>query len=143
MGGGVVARCRVQHFVACRRVEVIRATRDAPYTLHEVNYRYVVPEDAEWPAKLPSLWLFARFMNGTGKRHFTLGVIWLDGPQANETAVAYYDLPVQFPADAAVVARGWNVSGVRYPGPGRYAFRLSDDRRDRLLAAEYIEVARE
>jgi hypothetical protein len=133
----------VKHFIACRRIVTERAALDNPYTLVDVSYGYEVPADREWPVRFDELWLFVRFYNGSSTHRFTVSVWWHDGPGDEVRDVAHFDVTVRFPVGVRVLSRGWNVSAVWYPGPGRYQFRLTDDRTGRMVADEWITVRRQ
>jgi hypothetical protein len=136
-------RFAVQHFVACASVAVVQAGVNNPYTLRDVVYAYLVPADQEWPVRLADLWLFSRFFHGIGTREFAVQVVWLDGPSGAEEVCEFRGIMVQFPAGEPVHSRAWRVAAVRYPGPGRYAFRLRDGRTGRVLSREYIELRKQ
>ena len=131
----------VKHFLVCRRLSLPRAVPYAPYTLHDVLYHVDVPEYREWPVRLGEVWVFARFYNGTGTRRFTVSVSWYDAG-GEDADVAFFDVAVAFPPGSAVLDRGWNLSAVQFPGPGRYVFRLTDDATGALLADDYITLRR-
>jgi hypothetical protein len=133
-------RFTAQHFVACPTIEVDRAGVNNPYTLRDVAYICVVTADQEWPVRLTDLWLYVRFFNGTGSREFAVLVVWLDGPSGREEVCEFQGIVVRFPAGEPVHSRAWRVATVRYPGPGRYVFRLRDGRTRRILSREYIEL---
>src|SRR5262245_32635752 len=137
------AKFRVQHFIACPRVTVSRAEHGNPYTLHDVRYTVDVPAEREFPVVEPELWLFVRFFfTGSGRQDFVIRLFWLDAPdRAEETG--FYTLPaVPFGGADLVVSRAWKLGFVRFPGLGRYVFRLSARPQSRVLAQEYVEVRR-
>ena len=130
-------RFAVQHFLACPTVEIDRAELGNPYTLREVRYNFAVPAEQEWPVRLPDLWLYARFFNGQGTREFTIQVDWFD---RKEEVCEYLGIRVVFPPQLSVHSRVWRLVNVRYPGPGRYRFRLRDGKSRMILATEYINL---
>jgi hypothetical protein len=131
----------VQHFIACPDIVVVRAAPDNPYTLRDVSYNYDVPADQEWPIRFDEFWLYVRFFNGRGTRHFAVDVAWLDSPSGLEEICSFEPLTVPFPGDP-VHSRALRVGAVRYPGPGRYRFRLRRHGRKQVLAEEYINLRR-
>jgi hypothetical protein len=132
---------RVQHFVACPSIVVARVAPDNPYTLREVSYHFDVPGEHEWPVRLYELWLYVRFFNGRGTRYFAVDVAWLDAPTGVQEVCSFDPLTVPFPTEP-VHSRALRVSAVRYPGPGRYRFRLRRSGTRRVLAEEYIHLRR-
>lgn len=131
----------VQHFLACSDVVVVRVAPDNPYTLRDVSYNIDVPPEQEWPIRLNELWLYVRFFNGRGTRYFAVDVAWLDSPSGVQEICSFDPMTVPFPSDP-VHSRALRVSSVRYPGPGRYRFRLRRSGKARLLAEEYINLRR-
>jgi hypothetical protein len=136
------SRLAVQYLIACLGVEVDRAAPENPYTLRGVSYVYEIPGDAEFPVRLDDFWLFARFYNGSGVREVVLEVTWLDGPDGEQEVCDFPPLMVRFRTGQSVVSRAWRVSAVRFPGNGRYVFRLRPARGNRILFQEYIELRR-
>lgn len=134
-------RFRVQHFIACPDIVVVRAAPDNPYTLRDVNYNLDVPADREWPIRFDEFWLYVRFYNGRGTRYFAVDVAWLDSPSGLQEVCSFDPMTVPFPADP-VHSRALRVSAVRYPGPGRYRFRLRRSGKNRVLAEEYVNLRR-
>jgi len=132
---------RVRHFIACPDIVVVRAAPDNPYTLRDVNYNFDIPADQEWPIRFDEFWLYVRFYNGRGKRYFAVDVAWLDSPLGIEEICSFDPMTVPFPVDP-VHSRALRVSAVRYPGPGRYRFRLRRSGKKRVLAEEYINLRR-
>jgi hypothetical protein len=134
-------RLTVQHFIACPDIRVVRAAPDNPYTLRDVSYYYDVPGDQEWPVRLDDLWLYVRFFGGRRTRAFGVDVRWLDAPNRPQLICEYDPLVVYFRPGETVHSRAWRFGTIRYPGPGRYHFRLrrSDDD-TRTLANEYISI---
>jgi hypothetical protein len=135
-----MARLRVQHFLACPSVTVARAAAGNPYTLRDVGYHFDVPAGREWPVRLDDLWLYVRFFDGRGTRDFAVGVWWLDAPGRPLLVCEFDPLVVRFPPGDSVHSRVWRVAAVRYPGPGRYEFRLRRSGRRRALAREFINI---
>jgi hypothetical protein len=123
--------------MACPSVEIERAELDNPYTLREVRYNFAVPADQEWPVRLSDLWLYVRFFNGIGTREFTIQVDWFD---RKEEVCEFLDIRVVFPHQLSVHSRVWRLNNVRYPGPGRYRFRLRGGTSRKVLATEYINL---
>ena len=128
-------------FVACPDVVVARVAPDNPYTLRDVSYNFDVPPEQEWPIRLRELWLYVRFLNGRGTWCFAVDVAWLDSPSGRQEICSFDPLAVPFPADP-VHSRALPVSAVRYPGPGRYRFRLRRSGTTRVLAEECINLRR-
>jgi hypothetical protein len=136
------ARIRVRHLVVCDRASVTWTGPDSPYTLHEVRYVCGVPADAEYPVVVPELWLYVRFLDGTGRRSFGVDVVWIDAP-GGEAETCSYPLPVvRFGPNPAVMDRAWRLNHVRFDGPGRYAVRLREGRTNRLIGTDYLELRR-
>ena len=131
----------VRHFVACPDVVVIRAAPDNPYTLRDVSFNFDIPSEQEWPIRLDELWLYVRFSNGRGTRYFAFDVTWLDSLAGRQEICSFDPLTVPFPAEP-VHSRALRVSAVRYPGSGRYRFRLRRSGMKRVLAEEYINLRR-
>jgi hypothetical protein len=132
-------KCRVQHFIACPDIVVVQAAPDNPYTLRDVSYHFDVPAEQEWPIRFEEFWLYVRFFNGRGTRYFAVDVAWLDSPSGRQEICSFDPLTVLFPADP-VHSRALRVDAVRYPGPGRYRFRLRSSGRKAVLAEEYINL---
>ena len=132
---------RVQHLVACPDVVVTHVAPDNPYTLRDVSYNFDIPPEREWPIRLDGLWLYVRFFNGRGTRYFAVDVAWLDSPSGLQEICSFDPLTVPFPADPVHSRVLW-VGAVRYPGPGRYRFRLRRSGRKRVLAEEFINLQR-
>jgi hypothetical protein len=132
----------VKYLVACTRATKPFDRPDDPYTLHEVRFSFAVPAENEWPVRLTNLWLFVRFYSGSGTRTFTVAVVWVDPSDGEERELCFYDWTVTFREGDLVHERISNVSAVRFPGPGRYAFRMIDDRTGAQLAEEYIFIWR-
>lgn len=137
-------KVRVQHFLACRGVEVEGPVEpDNPYTLHGVMYRFGVSPDTEFPTDLADLWAFCRFVNlsdRTGRVEFSVEVVWLDGRYGEESACYYPGLTAYFRTGMPVASYAWRLRKVTIPGPGRYELRLSSGRTDRPKAVEYFQV---
>lgn len=136
------SRLRVQHLMACPSVAVARAAPGNPYTLRDVGYYFDVPADQEWPVRLDDLWLYVRFFDGRGTRDFAIEVWWHDAPGGSVLVCDFDPLVVRFPPGDAVHSRVWRVAAVRYPGPGRYEFRLRRSGGQRTLAEEFIHIRR-
>jgi hypothetical protein len=139
-------KIRVQHFLACRGVEVEGSVEpDNPYTLRTVKYGYSVPADTEFPGELEEVWVFCRLLNlngGTGRVEFVVEVVWIDGPNGEELTCYFPGLTAFFPPGETVLSRAWRFARIRVPGQGRYEFRLRAGRRDRLVAQEFIQIER-
>lgn len=139
-------KVRVQHFLACRGVEVDGpAGLDNPYTLRNVRYRHFVTADTEFPTTYDGLWVFCRTVNldgGTGRVEFSVEVVWVDAPGGEEQTSFYTGLATYFPPNEPVQSRGWRLSFVRVPGPGGYELRLRRGIKKRVLATEYIRIER-
>lgn len=131
----------VQHFVACPAAVVVQAAPDNPYTLEDVRYHFDVPNDQEWPVRLDDLWLYVRFFNGRGTKFFAIDVTWLDPPVGEVDVCTFDPVAIAFPAEP-VHSRVVRVGAVRYPGPGRYRFRIRRSGWRRALADEYINLRR-
>lgn len=131
----------VQHFVVCPRVTVGHAEPGNPYTLHDVKYTFDFAADREFPVIEPELWLFVRIVFASaGEQDFVVRLFWLDGLEGEEETGFYTLPPLSSTGNDLVISRAWKLSFVRFPSPGRYAFRLSVHPRSRVLAQEYIEV---
>lgn len=135
-------RLTVQHFIACPDIKVVRAAPDNPYTLGDVNYHFDIPGDQEWPIRFDDMWLYVRFFGGKGKQAFGVDVFWLDAPNRPVLICEFDPLVVAFRPGEPVHSRVWRIATVRYPGAGRYQFRLRDSDGTRAMAKEYINLRR-
>jgi hypothetical protein len=137
-----MARLLVHHFVACERVAVSRAGPDNPYTLHGVSSGMAPVAVAPGQYRFDELWLFARYYASPGRYRVEVDVEWLDGPSGPVGVLALPILlpPVVVAAPEPVVSRAYRLANIPVPGVGRYAFRLSGGKRNRLLAEEFVLV---
>lgn len=137
-------KIRVQHFLACRSVEVEGPVcLDNPYTLRTVKFCYELPPDQEFPTNAADFWIFCRLINenrGIGRVELSVEVIWLDGPRGERLTSYYPGLMVYFREGETVTSRVWRLSRVVFPGRGRYDVRLRSGRFNRLLASEFIQI---
>jgi hypothetical protein len=138
----------VKHLLACTNAswEGLPGPNTAR-TLEGVNYLYRVPSDAEFPEL--DLWLYARFYltNGIdGVRDFSVEVHWLDAPGEALWVVTRHLGNVRFRAASPVTNVAWSVPNLRFPGRGRFEFRLICEFRtwrgniDRSVGSETIRI---
>ena len=132
----------VKHFLVCRRIVTSSPASGSRYTLLDVAYEYEIPPNREWPIRAEELWVFVRFYSGVGTRTFSLSVAWIDAPGEDEQDLAYFTITVRYPLGTSVLDRGWNISAVQFPGPGRYVFRLLEAETDEVLADDFIQLRR-
>jgi hypothetical protein len=148
---------RVQHLVYCSSIEYVDPHRPYRNTiLNGVDFVLGIPSGTEFPFDPEEFWLFARFYSNsdlTG-RTWPLSIIcnWLDSPTGEEEVEVWRRNlgPITFRRPGAVIDRNWvfrNPEGertYRFPGPGRYAFKLGYDINKwpfwRAKASEYISV---
>jgi hypothetical protein len=138
-------RFAVQHFLVCQ---------DAPWlgvpgpkglrTLEGVGYYRSVPPNAEMPEL--DLWVYMRFFltnNVTGRCRFWIEQVWLDAPNGPRKVRTYPIAHVQFWAQSPTAETAIPLRGLKFPGRGRYEFRLIYKRRTRLYGVKNRVVGRD
>lgn len=146
----------VQYLIFCESVEYLdplRPHRDS--VLNRVDYVLGAPPGTEFPFEPPEFWLFARFYwmrdRPGSTPPLTVSCVWLDRPRGGEVEVWRRSLGrVIFHHPHQVADRAWPFRNFldhpvyRFPGVGRYEFRLwSRERRlgrRRVQRREYIRV---
>ena len=148
---------RVQYLAYCASIEYLDPHRPYRNTiLNGVDFVFGVPPGTEFPFDPEEFWLFARFYSTsdlTGDtRSMSIICYWLDSPTGEEEVEIWTrDIgPIAFRRPHGVIDRNWvfrNPEGettYRFPGPGRYAFKLgyAVDKWShwRVKAREYISV---
>jgi hypothetical protein len=152
----VARRFAVHYLVFCERVEYLdphRPHRDS--TLNGVDFALRVPPGTEFPFEPPEFWLFARFywMRDVpgATQPLIVSCVWLDPPVGDEVEVWQRGLGrVSFHQPYGVSDRAWvfrnapDAPQFRFPGVGRYEFRLWHAlrgwNRQRVVRREYIRV---
>ena len=136
-------RLRVQHWIACLegRVEPPVGPNNF-YNLLRVGYTYTIPADTEFPATIPQLDLFARFVGGTGTGEFEMRVVWIDDPVRPRAGEYYGPWRVMFRPGEPTRDVLFRLRHIPLRGPGRYRIELRSvrPRRRRPLGAEFIRV---
>jgi hypothetical protein len=143
---------RVQHFIGCLNSpwEGV-AGPNTPRTLEGVALYYNVPPDAEPMFEYPEFWLYARLFrmtNQSGKREFSLRVLWNEAPTGPRTIMMERLGKIRFGNFHPHVNAGWALRPMIFPGLGQYEFRLRIREQDvlgsrwRIVAREYIWITR-
>lgn len=138
-----MSRLVVQHRIACLESQVVPPVGVSNfYDLLGVGHVHTFAADVEFPAVIPELSMFARFVNGTGVVRFEAELVWFD-PSGRARSVENLGLNQvtfrsgEFRRDVSF--RYWNVP---IAGVGEYAVRLCRHRKRRLqvIANEYFSV---
>jgi hypothetical protein len=143
MLGWMKSRLAVQHWIACLEARVIPPVGvNNLYELLGVGHVHTFAADVEFPAVIPELNLFARFVNGTGVVQFEVEVIWIDAPKRERVVDTYPPHQVTFRHNEALRDTVFRLANVPIEGTGRYAVRLNRlKRRGRqILSDEYFSV---
>lgn len=140
-----MSRLVVQHWIAC-----LETTIDPPagvnnfYNLLRVGHTHLFGADTEFPATLPRVDMFVRFVNGTRTSEFEIRLWWLDAPGRPQRIETYGPFRVVFRPDEPL--RDWVFRLLHLPltGLGRYRIdlRAVKPRRQKSLATEYFYVVR-
>jgi hypothetical protein len=139
------SRLAVQHWIACNEARVIAPVGvNNFYELLGVGHVHTFAADVEFPAVIPELNLFARFVNGSGVVQFEVEVIWLDAPDGEQVVDVYPPHQITFRPNEPLRDSVFRLSNVPVEGTGRYAVRLHHlkARDRRVLANEYYSVVR-
>ena len=137
-------RFAVQHWIACLGAQV-----DPPvginnfYNLLGVGHVHSFAGDVEFPAVIPELNMFARFVNGTGVAYFEMKVIWLDAPEGTRVIDSLGPLQITFRPGEPLRDTVFRFQAIPIDGIGRYMLKLEQlrsRRRNRELANEYLSV---
>jgi hypothetical protein len=114
------------------------------YNLLWVGHTHVFPADTEFPASLPRVDLFARFVNGSGTGEFAIRLVWLDAPKGPRRIETYGPFRVVFRPGEPLRDWVFRLLHVQLDGPGRYRLDLRDlnRRKRRTLASEYFFTVR-
>jgi hypothetical protein len=136
-------RLAVQHWIACLEARVIPPVGvNNFYELLGVGHVHTFAADVEFPAVIPELNLFARFVNGAGVMQFEVEVIWLDAPEGERVIDTYPPHQVTFRPNEPLRDTVFRLANVPIDGAGRYAVRLFRLKRRgrRVLSDEYLSV---
>jgi hypothetical protein len=140
-----MSRFGVQHWVACLGAAVVPPVGvNNFYNLFGVGHVHTYAGDVEFPAVIPELNMFVRFVNGTGVMQFEVELVWFDVSGGARVVENLGLQQVTFRSGESlrdVVFRFWNVP---IAGTGSYAVQLSQhrSRRLRVFANEYFSVER-
>ncbi len=140
-----MSRLAVQHWVAS-----LETTIDPPvgvnnfYNLLRVGHTHVFAAETEFPATLPRMDVFARFVNGTGTGEFEIRLSWLDAPEGRRRIETYGPFRVAFRQGEPLRDWVFRLLHLQLDGSGRYRLdlRVMKSRRRKLLATEYFYVVR-
>jgi len=138
-------RLAVQHWIACLEARVIPPVGvNNFYELLGAGHVHTFAADVEFPAIIPELNMFARFVNGRGAVQFEVEVIWLDAPGGERVVDSYPPYQVTFRPNEPLRDTVFRLANVPIDGTGRYSVRLSRlKRRSRqLLSDEFFSVVR-
>jgi hypothetical protein len=138
-----MSRLVVQHWIACLDAQVIPPTAPSNfYDLLGVGHVHTFVGDVEFPAVIPQLNLFARFVNGTGVKRFEVELVWFDSSGTVRSVENLGFEQVAFRPGELRRDVTFRYLNVPIGGVGEYALRLSCHRRRRLrvLAHEYFSV---
>jgi hypothetical protein len=138
-----MSRLVVQHWVACLEARVIPPVGvNNLYELLGVGHVHTFAADVEFPAVIPELNLFARFVSGVGVVQFEIEVVWLDAPGVERVIEAYPPQQITFRPNEPLRDSVFRFSNVPVEGTGRYSVRLHHlkARGRRVLANEYYSV---
>jgi hypothetical protein len=141
----MATRPTVQHWIASLAARVIPPVGPNNfYELLGVGHVHTFAGDVEFPAAIPELNLFARFVNGTGAVQFEVEVIWLDAPEGERLVNYYPPYQVTFRPNETFRDNVFRLANVPIEGTGRYAVRLYRLKRvgRRLLSSEFYSVVR-
>ena len=95
-------RFGVQHWIACLGSAAVPPVGvNNFYNLFGVGHVHTFAGDVEFPAVIPELNLFARFVNGTGVKRFEVELVWRDGNDAGVRFIAADEKIAASPAAAA------------------------------------------
>jgi len=138
-----MSRLVVQHWIACLESQAVPPVGvNNLYNLLGVGHVFAFAADVEFPAVIPELNMFARFVNGTGVMQFEAELVWFrpSGRVRSVENLGFNQVTFrtgEFRRDVSF--RYWNVP---IAGVGEYAVRLCRHRRGRLrvLANEYFSV---
>lgn len=139
-----MSRLAVQHWIACLGAQVEPpAGVNNFYNLLGVGHVHTFAGDVEFPAVIPELSMFARFVDGTGVAHFEMQVIWLDAPEGERVIDGIGPLQITFRPGEPLRDTVFRFRNLPIDGTGRYALRLHQllsRGRSRELANEYLSV---
>jgi hypothetical protein len=136
-------RPTVQHWIACLEVRVVPPVAvNNFYDLLRVGHVHTFSGDVEFPAAIPRLDMFARFVNGTGVAEFEAELVWLDALGGERVVETFGPFRVTFRPGEPLRDTVFRLLNVPLDGTGRYAVRLRIIRphRRRPLADEYFTV---
>ena len=114
----------VRRVIVCEKVEVGRAEPGYPYTLHNVVAILRPPAGHTFPFQEQELWVFAQFSDGEGSHPVFFELVRQE--LESETVILITQLPpVHLSAGRFYVqSRGYKLTGIPFPGPGIYEFRV-------------------
>ncbi len=138
-----MSRLAVQHWVACLEARVIPPVGvNNFYNLLGVGHVYNFVGDTEFPAVIPELNVFARFVNGTGVAQFEVEVFWLGAPEGERLVNWYPPYQITFRPNEPLRDYAFRLANVPVCGPGCHSIRLyRSKRRGRVvLSNEYFYV---
>src|ERR1700692_1122203 len=74
-----MSRLALQHWIACSATAAVPPVGvNNFYNLFGVGHVHTFAGDVEFPAVIPELNMFARFVNGTGVVQFEVELVWFD-----------------------------------------------------------------
>jgi hypothetical protein len=112
------------------------------YELLGVGHVHTFAADVEFPAVIPELNMFARFVNGAGVKQFEVEVLWLDAPEGERLVNYYPPYQVTFRPNEPLRDYVFRLANIPVGGTGHHAIRLFWSRRRgrTVLANEYFDV---
>jgi hypothetical protein len=142
-GGCRMDRLVVQHRIARLKSQVVPPVGiNNFYNLLGVGRVHTFAADVEFPAGIPVLNVFARFVNGTGVKWFEVELVWFDSSGMVRSVENLGFEQVTFRPGELRRDVTFRYLNVPIGGVGEYALRLRCHRRRRLrvLAHEYFSV---
>ncbi|MBN9122408.1 MAG: hypothetical protein J0I06_25245 [Planctomycetes bacterium] len=138
-----MSRLTVQHWIACLEARVVPPVGvNNFYELLGVGYVHTFAGDVEFPAVVPELNMFARFVNGKGVAQLEIEVFWLDAPEGERLVNYYPPYQITFRQNEPLRDFVFRLANVPVCGTGRHSICLyRSKRRDRVvLSSEYFSV---
>ena len=138
-----MSRLFVQHWIACLDSQAVPPVGvNNFYNLLGVGHVHTFAGDVEFPAVIPELDMFARFVNGTGVRQFEVEVFWLDAPEGERLVNYYPPYQITFRSNEPLRDYAFRLANIPVGGAGLHSIRLYRSRRRgrKVLSNEYFYV---
>ena len=120
-----MSRLSVQHWIACLGARVVPPVGvNNFYNLFGVGHVHTFAGDVEFPAGIPGVNIFARFLNGTGVARLEVDVLWIDAPEGERLVNYYPPYQITFRPNEPLRDYVFRLANVPVGGTGRHSIRL-------------------